>query len=695
MNSPNTRNLPFPVETYESFTDKKDDKNSLKQLVRTSNDVIKFFVNFIKTNENTVNKIEKITSKEDKIASKTSSSLNDISKSLKELLKGFNKMLIATKRSAFTNEENANEAARGARGGKGSKPNKGLLDFLVAGGGGISGFTAIVGSLLGSLLVGIGSGWVAGATATLSRVVPKSFIDAVKVFSTKTFTAIFGTFTKITKGIFSPIFKKFSVILKPLSAFTGIFTRFLGDFTKIIPSIITNIKESQGIFGTFFRIGRVFGKFLAWPLTVVIGLYNMITEAKAGFEREGVLGAFKGALWGIYRTLIGDLLSLVWDAGKYVYDMVKPWVDGAVVKVVSLFNRFINSDFVMWFRNIVSTVTDTLDTTLSTFVRTLGEQLGFEFPEDFSIRNMITQFATKLKNWVAGLLSFSSGESSSSSSSSWWNPMSYFGTGDVTEQYESGGRGVGTISNTANDPGGKSYGKYQLSSSSMKSFLSSDAGSGFASEFAGLNPNSQAFANQYSDVVSRRGDEMGSAQRRYIMRTHFMPAIQYAKGRGFDVQDPGIREAIFSMSVQHSPSGWKKILNGVNPNQSPEQVIRGLYKARGSYVSSLSSLDPQLKSNILSRYGREVNDVVAVSRNAGSMSNPTMTDQSAAMREAQTVIRDIETSSSRPISMGGNSGGIVNAPTNIQNTNVIPAPISPRNTDSTFTRSTQLQYVAS
>ena len=61
--------------------------------------------------------------------------------------------------------------------------------------------------------------------------------------------------------------------------------------------------------------------------------------------------------------------------------------------------------------------------------------------------------------------------------------------GGLSERYESGGRGPGTVSSGAGDPGGVSYGTYQLAGNMNRpqEFLANE-GSRWAAEFGGARP---------------------------------------------------------------------------------------------------------------------------------------------------------------------------------------------------------------
>lgn len=192
--------------------------------------------------------------------------------------------------------------------------------------------------------------------------------------------------------------------------------------------------------------------------------------------------------------------------------------------------------------------------------------------------------------------------------------------GSVAEKYESGGRGVGTVSTGAGDHGGVSYGTHQLSSKTgtMAAFLKSPDGQKFAGEFAGLSAGSAAFNSKYKDVANRRGDEFKKSQQDYITRTHYMPAKQIAEGYGFDTKNRGIQEAIYSHSTQYGAnhkSRFKRVAESGVDMKDNEAVLKAFYADKAAYVNKdFSSSSASVKASVAKRIKAEQADVLAISK---------------------------------------------------------------------------------
>src|SRR5574343_1117875 len=185
--------------------------------------------------------------------------------------------------------------------------------------------------------------------------------------------------------------------------------------------------------------------------------------------------------------------------------------------------------------------------------------------------------------------------------------------GDVTKQFESGNRGTSAISSGYGDPGGVSYGTYQLSSSkgTLGDFLNSPEGKGYKNELLSSGPvNSEGFKGKWLELA--KDDNFKQAEHDYIKRTHYDPAILKAKKLGFKTEDKGIQEAVWSASVQHG--GVEKVLEGAArqkgfQNMSAQDQLAATSQARKNYVNSLSSLPSTTKVSLMNRYNREYNKV--------------------------------------------------------------------------------------
>lgn len=188
-------------------------------------------------------------------------------------------------------------------------------------------------------------------------------------------------------------------------------------------------------------------------------------------------------------------------------------------------------------------------------------------------------------------------------------PEAYSGElGGISKKYESGSLGAGAVSSGKGDPGGASYGTYQLASKTgtLQKFLSS---SEYGGEFSGMSPGSAEFNSKWKELA-KSDPNFGKAQHEFIKKTHYDPAIKKAAELGYNVNDPRIQEAVWSGSVQHG--GINKILSRAAgtegfSNMSAEDQVKSFYETRSQYTDGLSGVS---RAAGRGRYEREMKDVL-------------------------------------------------------------------------------------
>lgn len=127
--------------------------------------------------------------------------------------------------------------------------------------------------------------------------------------------------------------------------------------------------------------------------------------------------------------------------------------------------------------------------------------------------------------------------------------------GALSEMFESGGRGAGTVSSGAGDPGGVSYGIYQLASrtGTAAAFMKAEGGT-WSAEFGDAAPGDAAFSRSWREVAERHAKDFADAQHAFIERTHYRPAVAAvlnATELDLDSRQHAVRDAVWSVSVQH------------------------------------------------------------------------------------------------------------------------------------------------
>jgi hypothetical protein len=174
--------------------------------------------------------------------------------------------------------------------------------------------------------------------------------------------------------------------------------------------------------------------------------------------------------------------------------------------------------------------------------------------------------------------------------------------GSLSMTFETGGRGPRTISPGRNDPGGPSYGSYQLATNygQPQNFLRNE-GRRWLPEFHGAAPGTPAFDRVWQAIADREPRAFAQAQHAYIDRTHYSPVVQTVLRRtGLDLnsRSDAVRDATWSSSVQHDTA--PKLLTSavratdrlVPDRRSPhydEVLINNIYDVRSAKVRSLAA----------------------------------------------------------------------------------------------------------
>lgn len=149
--------------------------------------------------------------------------------------------------------------------------------------------------------------------------------------------------------------------------------------------------------------------------------------------------------------------------------------------------------------------------------------------------------------------------------------------GTTSMQYETGGRGAGTVSTGVGDPGGVSYGTYQLSSrqpdgrpGTIYEYLGQ---SRYADRFEGLAPSTPEFGRAWRELAASEPD-FAHDQHEFIRRTHYDIQVERLKERGIDLSTRGTRAGRPGRPVEHVGSvpwthtGHRGAGTGTRPRRS-------------------------------------------------------------------------------------------------------------------------------
>ena len=173
--------------------------------------------------------------------------------------------------------------------------------------------------------------------------------------------------------------------------------------------------------------------------------------------------------------------------------------------------------------------------------------------------------------------------------------------GALSERFESGDRGPGAVSNGRGDPGGVSYGIWQLSSraGTAAAFVAAE-GANWRAEFASAAPGSAAFSEIWRAIATHEPEAFSDAQHAFIERTHYRPAVGAVRqrtGLDLDTRHPAVRDAVWSVAVQHG--GASGVLAAAVATADAAQgrgdpgydraLVEAIYADRTAYVQRLAA----------------------------------------------------------------------------------------------------------
>lgn len=162
--------------------------------------------------------------------------------------------------------------------------------------------------------------------------------------------------------------------------------------------------------------------------------------------------------------------------------------------------------------------------------------------------------------------------------------------GALSEKYESGGRGPSTVSTGEGDPGGVSYGTYQLASKIGRAdqFVKKH----YPKEFEGQKGGSDEFTKKWKELAAKDADGLRKNEHQFIKETHYDPqAAKLLKDVKLDVakRSAAFRDVVWSTAVQHGPNtdvivvAVKSLLTEGKKldDVTDEPIIKAVYAERG------------------------------------------------------------------------------------------------------------------
>ena len=161
--------------------------------------------------------------------------------------------------------------------------------------------------------------------------------------------------------------------------------------------------------------------------------------------------------------------------------------------------------------------------------------------------------------------------------------------GKLSEKYESGGRGPGTVSTGVGDPGGVSYGTYQLASKVGRA--DAFVAKYYPDEFKGLKGGTAEFTAKWKALAAADPKALHAKEYEYIRVTHYEPqCAKLLKDAKLDVskRSATLRDVVWSTAVHHGPStdvvtaALKPLIAKAKLDDvTDEAIIKAVYAERG------------------------------------------------------------------------------------------------------------------
>jgi murein DD-endopeptidase MepM/ murein hydrolase activator NlpD len=199
--------------------------------------------------------------------------------------------------------------------------------------------------------------------------------------------------------------------------------------------------------------------------------------------------------------------------------------------------------------------------------------------------------------------------------------------GELSAKYETGGRGPGTVSTGSGDPGGVSYGSYQMATKmgTVQRFVS-QPGFPWADDFKGLTAGTAPFTACWKRIATEQTAAFQNAQHAFIKKSHYdLLAAKILSEDGLDVntRSRALQDVIWSTAVQHggATSMVHKALANVKSKPSDpgfdKELICAIYAERGrrkadGNLAYFSRSSPGVQAGVAKRFKNEEQDALAM-----------------------------------------------------------------------------------
>jgi len=258
----------------------------------------------------------------------------------------------------------------------------------------------------------------------------------------------------------------------------------------------------------------------------------------------------------------------------------------------------------------------------------IADELKSSDPIEELINNLEASGVGELSNGNVGEKENFSPIPSSNSTPVLTNPVKWT-LGQTSEEFESGGKGPGTINDyngaASWDLGGASYGTYQFASflpSQVPLTASKNAGkyrektkpspveefiaqSKYKELFDGMTPATKEFDERWKLIGQYYTEDFKSEQQQFVKKKYYDPVISILKSKGLNFEDngPAVQDAIWSTSVQFWHTRTVKLIVdaiGKRTRVSDSEFVNMVYNLKASRFPSEASRVSKEKQKLIS-----------------------------------------------------------------------------------------------
>jgi murein DD-endopeptidase MepM/ murein hydrolase activator NlpD len=215
------------------------------------------------------------------------------------------------------------------------------------------------------------------------------------------------------------------------------------------------------------------------------------------------------------------------------------------------------------------------------------------------------------------------------------SPVSTVGAfvlGTLSAKYETGGRGPGTVSTGSGDPGGVSYGSYQMATKTgtVARFVA-EADFPWRDAFKNLKPGTPSFTAKWKEIATSETARFQESQHEYIKKTHFdILVAQTLSENSLDItqRSHALQDAVWSAAVQHGGKCAiiRKALSALTIDSSAsdfdKKLISAIYAERGRRRADgklvyFPSSSPNVQKGVANRFKNEEADALKMLADEG------------------------------------------------------------------------------